>query len=119
MPYKPGQSIALTQLTKAVATGIPTDATGTPTAVMRKNGVADATPTLTVTKPATGTYKIVGTIPSTYAKNDHVEVLFSGTLGGNAFAEVIDLGLLDGVSASPMNSETNTTYGPNVEGHKV
>lgn len=76
-------------VTSRADTGAATDADTTPTATATKNGVDDATFTLTVTKIDTGRYKVTGTVPS-YTAGDIVQISVAATVNSVAGKGVID-----------------------------
>lgn len=79
---KPGDPLALTFTTRNPTTGQAQDASSTPTAVLRRNGVTDGAVSVSVAKNATGDYKASCTIPSGYADGDVVQIVVSATVAG-------------------------------------
>ena len=96
MSYQPGDNYYKQFTTQAFNSGIATDADTLPVATVTKNGVDDGSSptgwdnTLTVTKLATGRYKVTGAIPDDYADGDHVEITIAATVGGVAAKASID-----------------------------
>ena len=93
MYYRPGDAYYAEFVTTKFSTGEAFDATGTPVALATKNGTDDAW-ALTVTKLATGRYKVTGTganvVPVTYAVGDLIQVSITATVDSVAGAAVID-----------------------------
>lgn len=91
--YQPGDTIwngvVLHNGTGAV------DADSTPTATLLRNGTADGTVTLTVSKVSTGHYRITGAIPGSYRAGDVLEIVAVALLGGETLKAVVPLGVLD------------------------
>lgn len=87
MSVRSGQSITALFTTRAFATGVATDATGTPTGTLYVNGTSDAA-TVTVTNLATGIYKAAVTLP-TLAVGDLVEIRINATVSSVADNAVI------------------------------
>ncbi len=90
MIYKPSSLYYKVFTTVSPYTGAATDADSTPTATANKNGTTDAGFTLTVTNITTGVYKITGTVPSTYAAGDIVNVHVSATVAGVSTVKRVD-----------------------------
>ncbi len=100
MSVTSGQSITKRFTTRAFATGVATDATGTPTGILYVNGTADAA-VVTVTNTATGKYKAAVTLP-TLITGDLVEIEITATVSGVTDSQTIwcdakDVPLVDGV----------------------
>jgi len=89
MFYAPGQAFIAQFVTTRFSTGAAYDATGTPVATATRNGTDDAAFVLTVTKLATGRYKITGTVPSGYALHDRVQISVAATVDGVAKAGIV------------------------------
>ncbi len=87
MSVRSGQSITVLFTTRAAATGVATNATGTPTGTLYVNGTADAA-TVTVTNITTGVYKAAVTLP-TLAAGDIVGLSINATVSGVADNGVI------------------------------
>jgi len=90
MSYKPGDSYYGEFCTQVFDTGVATDADSLPVATVTKNGTDDGSSptgwsnTLTVTKIDTGRYKIAGTIPSSYAAGDVIQMSVAATVNSVA-----------------------------------
>lgn len=93
--YKPGDSYYGTFVTRNPATGAPADANSLPAATAVHNGVDDAGFSLTVTNVETGRYKITGTVPSTYAAGDAVQIVVDATVDSTAAKMVVDSFLVE------------------------
>lgn len=76
--------------TQRFDTGAATDADSTPSATANKNGVDDASFSLTVTKIDTGRYKISGTVPAGYSAGDTVLISVAATVNSVAGKGVVD-----------------------------
>jgi hypothetical protein len=91
MFYAPGQTFHAEFITTRFSTGAAFDATGTPVATATRNGTDDSGFVLTVTKMAgTGRYKVSGTVPSSYALHDRVQVSITATVDGVAKAGIVE-----------------------------
>lgn len=88
--YRPGDSYYAEFTTSDPISGALADADATPTVSATRNGVADLTFTLTVTRLGTGNYRVTGTVPSGYAERDRVYVSASAAVGGVAGMAKID-----------------------------
>lgn len=86
---KPGDNYVIEFTTHRFDTGAISDADTLPSAVASLNGTDDPSFILTVTKKATGHYKVTGTIP-VYNDSDIVNVTVSATVNGVSNAAVID-----------------------------
>lgn len=80
MTVQSGQSVIQLFTTRAFATGVATNATGTPTGTLYLNGASNAA-AVTVTNLSTGVYTASVTLP-TLAVNDGVELIIAATVAG-------------------------------------
>jgi hypothetical protein len=97
MAFIPGDAYSCEFTTQRIDTGFATDADTVPSATAVRNGNDDAgTFALTVTRKATGDYKVTGTIPTSYAAGDSVQVRVQATVNGVIGKEIIDSFTLDG-----------------------
>lgn len=91
------------------ATGALLDATGTPTAVLQKNGVANDM-ALTVSKVSTGLYKIVSTntfvVDADWADGDRGECIVTATVDGVETSAVIDSFELSAIDNTAFEART-------------
>src|SRR5690606_11686039 len=78
------------------ASGALSDADSAPSAVVVRNGTADATPTVTITNVATGIYRASGTVPAGYAAGDLVQIRVTATVESESTSGLVALGVLDG-----------------------
>jgi hypothetical protein len=88
MYLHPGQAFAFIGYTHG-STGALANADSLPTGFLYHNGVVDGTVTVTVTNPATGKYKLAGTLPNTYVEGDTVSLEINATVGGVSDAEIV------------------------------
>ena len=68
-----------------MAAGVPTAATGTPTAVVWRNGSAEATSVTVSTTSNTGIYHAAFTTGAGWAKTDRIWLVVSATISGTAY----------------------------------
>ncbi len=95
MIYKPNMNFSAQFVTQRFDTGVATDADTLPVATASKNCVDDATFVLTVTKMATGRYKITGTIPSNYVTGDTVDISVVATVNTKTGTDIIKSFMID------------------------
>lgn len=85
----PGQAYTAEFATAKFSTGAAFDATGTPTATAAVNGTDNAW-SLTVENVTTGVYKVTGTVPTTFAAGDHVDVRVAASVDSVPGVDIID-----------------------------
>lgn len=91
--YRPGDAVARAFNTFNAA-GALTNADSLPTAVVVRNGVDDATPTVTVTNVSAGRYKATFTLPTTYAARDRIEIYVAFAMGAVSTGGTLPIGPL-------------------------
>jgi hypothetical protein len=72
-----------------MAAGVPTNATGTPTAVVWRNGSAEATSVTVSTTSNTGIYHAAFTTGSGWAKTDRIWLVISATISSVAYRGIV------------------------------
>ncbi len=110
MSLRPGDAFAF-QFTTQDSTGAATNADGTPTGTVVKNGTDDATPTVTVTNPSTGVYKASLTVPVGYVAGDVFQVRVAATVSGVTAKATTSSIVLDTKRASDTLSAVLTAAG--------
>ena len=101
-------AVAVTFQTRDPVTQALTNATGTPTGTLYRNGAADGAVTVTVTNVTTGVYKAAFTVPSGYAVGDVVEVYITATVSGVADTAKVWGGTVDAVMRGTDGANTTT-----------
>lgn len=83
--YRPGDAWSV-QWETLSATGAAANADATPAVAVYRNGTDDTAgwSLSAITNPATGRYRVTGTVPAGYAHGDLVEVEVAATVGGVA-----------------------------------
>jgi len=116
MFIKPNTNFAFIGTTND-STGAASDASATPTATLTRNGVDDATVTITVTKLTLGRYAATGTVPVGYVTGDKCNISFFATVNavaGNASIGdfIVDTAFPSDIAASLATVLTNLAAVP-------
>lgn len=87
--FLPSQSVVQAFTTVVLPSGAATDATGTPTGAVERNGVVDGAVAVTVVRTGLGVYSASFIVPAGYVAGDTVALLITATVAGVAAARII------------------------------
>ncbi len=104
MIFRAGDAYVCQFTTQSTDTAEATDADSLPTAIANRNGTDDATFSLTVTKLATGRYKVTGTVPAGYASGDIVDIVASAMVSTVSATAIVDRFRVDTALASDVKT---------------
>jgi hypothetical protein len=94
----PGDSVSIAFGTVTLPSGDSVDATGTPTAILQRNGVTDVAVHPTVTRTGTASYSASVVVPSTYIGTDSIDLAVSSVVAG---VTVMGIPIFHAVLSSP------------------
>lgn len=106
--YKPGDTIHYEFGTHSPTTGAAADATGTPTAILLRNG-ADSGETVTVSKVGTGLYRAVVAIPTSWDAGDEAQLRITATVNAVTANKQSDVYVVDSSRVSDVWSNATRT----------